>query len=269
MPSRMLARIGGFVLTMTLALGAVAAELIPYRAAYQLGLKGGVLPAGRVRGVVLVEWSESCEGWTVDQRMRLVVTANDGRELTNDLNFTSWESRDGKSFRFTLKSHGAMGADQTLAGDAVMPGPGRPGMARLSQPSSASIPLPPETIFPIQYTRRIIKGALAGATRDESIVFDGSSPDAPYRVNSVIGAAVRDPPRAATAPGVDARGLAVWPVSAAFYPVRKPGRDGLPAFEVGYLLRADGVPLTIDLDFGEIKLRGVLNRLDVLPRPKC
>ena len=100
-----------FPLLVLLLLGVPAAdaaviELAPHRAFYELHLNQ--LDEGSniadAQGALAVDWSRSCEGWTVDQRLALVVEENSGATSRTEIVFSSFESLDGLTYNFTSRT---------------------------------------------------------------------------------------------------------------------------------------------------------------------
>src|SRR5271163_936776 len=107
----------------------IAAEIAPHRASYTLSLGASKSAGGVVDldGAMYIEWQEVCDGWTINQRMRFNMTDSDGERTDNDINFSSWEAKDGLSYQFTLRSLRDGEVDETLRGRAVLDGKGKGG----------------------------------------------------------------------------------------------------------------------------------------------
>jgi hypothetical protein len=58
-----------------------------------------------------------------------------------------------------------------------------------------------------------------------------------------------------------------WPVSMAYYELAT--QSDTPKFEASFLLGEDGVLRDLVLDYGDFKLKGELEQLDLLERPDC
>lgn len=84
------------------AAGLSAAELVPHRAVYQLGK--GAQKAGQavaqVGGAMTIEIDESCDGWSLSQRIRMSITDNMGDDIDSDSRYASFEAKDGTLLRF-------------------------------------------------------------------------------------------------------------------------------------------------------------------------
>ena len=68
---------------LVLALGASATELAPHRAYYDIKLKDSVWGAGitNLTGRLVVEFNNSCDGYTLNQRFVTETPDSDGRRV--------------------------------------------------------------------------------------------------------------------------------------------------------------------------------------------
>jgi hypothetical protein len=255
--------------------GALAQEIVlaSHRAAYVLGLGAARAAAvAGIEGALTVELQETCDGWTLSQRMRFSVQDQDGDTVETDISFSSWEAADGNTMRFTMRSSSEGEVVEDIRGRAVLAGSGKGGKVVFTQPEEEVIELPPGTIFPTLHTIHLISRARAGERIVMRPVFDGSAVDGAYEVNALLGTA--SAPGAARparpAPGVDAALLAgrSWPVRMAYF--RMDDRRGAePEYESSMRLFENGVAIDFRFEYPEFTIRGVLDRLEEIPRPRC
>lgn len=252
--------------------GALAqdAALASHRAAYVLSM--GVAKTGGVvsiDGAMTVDWQESCEGWTMSQRMRFRVFDADGDTVDNDISFSSWETRDGGSYRFTMRTLNDGAPIEEVRGRATLAGPGKGGKAVFTEPAEEVIELPPGTLFPTLHTLLLIDQAKAGARTWSRPVFDGATIDGAMEVNAVIAPA----PGAVAPDGGPAISKALlaapsWRVRLAFF--RLDDQSGSePEYETEMRLHANGVGSEFVFDYPEFSIKARLERLEELPRPRC
>ena len=137
------------VMATVLALPLQAADMAPYRAAYTLkfdgGTSGGIVDAS---GAMTAEWRQTCDGWSVEQRIRMDLINGDGEALVTDTGYTSWESRDGLTFRFNVRTLRNEELTEEFGGDAKLNSRGRTGTARFTIPDKRTMKLPAGTLFP-------------------------------------------------------------------------------------------------------------------------
>lgn len=249
-----------FAATATSA--AQPASLLPHRAAYALRLsdKDRRELFVAVEGVMVIEWKAGCDGWLSSQRMGFVGETPEGEDITFDVRFSSWESRDNDRIRFALRSFDGPQPVETYRGEARLEKPGGGGVARYREPEEVSIELPPGTVFPTEQMRRLVEAAREGRMMSQYRLFDGSGLVATSSVTAVIGEPIEVPQAAS---GYRRR----WPVSLAYYELES--ETGTPEFEISFMLDEGGVLYDVRLDYGDFVLEGELEKLELLPPPDC
>ena len=181
-------------MTATLAMAAQArAEFAPHRAYYTMSL--GKAANGSniidVEGRMAFEWRADCDGWVVAQRYAMRYHRAEARASETDTRYTSWESRDGKRYRFYVTNKRAKGAPKKIEGFATHPGAGTggTGAARFTEPEEIDYVLPADALFPSAHTFALIDAALAGKKFFAAPMFDGSEVEGAASVSAVIGLA--------------------------------------------------------------------------------
>jgi EipB-like len=244
--------------------GAADAALEPHVAAYRLSLAGATdmsNPFSEVRGGLVIEWRLACDGWLSRQRLAFSGTLQEGGDLSHDVRFSSWEALDGSRMRYSYRSYGDDELQEEFRGEAVL-APPEGGVATFTTPSERRIELPAGAMFPTVHIQEVLREARAGERFVSHEVFDGAGFDALTQITSVIGQ-----PRLVE-PLADQDGQArAWPVSMAYYDLHTP--SDTPKFEAGFLLEENGVLRDLVLNYGDFKLQGELESLDLLERPDC
>jgi hypothetical protein len=216
-----------------------------------------------VHGRLTVEWADVCEGWTVDQRMALVIDFGEDVGSARTLStFASWESKDGLRFRFEDRTWHGDGSVEEIGGAASLAALDQPGEVRLTAPTADAIPLPAGTLFPTRHTLELIDRAAAGETYVVRQVYDGTTESA-SEVAAVIGALAATPEGAIVVPG----GEEGWPMRLAFFSAE--GRDDRPDYEIAVVLHANGVARDMVIDYGDYAIEAVLTAFEALPDPGC
>ncbi|MBM3532975.1 MAG: DUF1849 family protein [Alphaproteobacteria bacterium] len=240
-----------------------AVDVSPHRAIYDLSLASAKSSSGIVdaKGSMLVEWSDSCDGWTIDQRYRLTVTNDESENSDVTVSFSTWESKDGLSYRFFIRKLRDGDLAEEARGRAKLYGRGGAGQADFSQPEATSIELPKGTMFPTDHTLLLLKGAAENQRFITRPVFDGGEVEGPSEVTAAIGQAIKPPANAR--PILNHRG---WSVRLAFY---KPDQTGSePDYEVGMKLLENGVAEDMTLDYGDMVVRAKLREIEAI-KPNC
>ena len=268
LPSRLRAASGVLSLFVVsfLALPLQAADLAPYRAAYVLKFDGGSSGSGIVdaTGAMTAEWRQTCEGWSVEQRIRMNLVNGEGESLVTDTGYTSWESSDGLTFRFNVRTLRNDELAEEFGGDAKLNGRGRAGEARFTMPEKRVMKLPAGTLFPMAHSELLLRAAESGKQRVFATVFDGATKEGVAEVSAIIGK------RGIVAHSEKSEPLTArpfWPVRLAFFDV---GSDeAAPHYELGMRMFDNGVAGDQIMDFGDFRMRAVLTEIEPLPKPKC
>lgn len=242
-----------------------ATQLASHRAVYTMSLGAARSGSNTVdaRGVMYLEWAEACDGWTVSQRVKLTLYAMQGGEIDTDSNYSSWESKDGNSYRFTVRNLRNGKVSDEFRGDARLDGPDRSGKATFSTPSGLSFNLPKGSMFPTEHMVNLIAAAQAGERRLSRVMFDGASKDGPLEVNAIIGAQAAASQTAAE----ELTRRISWPVRMAFFPLQSQKAE--PEYEVAVRLHDNGVADHFLLDYGDFTVTAELEKMESLPKPKC
>lgn len=259
--------LGTFVLAVAAAISpASASDLAPYRAAYTLKLEGPTSGSAIVdaRGAMTAEWRETCEGWAVEQRIRLELINGDGDSLVTDTGYTSWEAKDGLSFRFNVRTLRNEEVAEEFRGDALLGGRGKGGEARFTVPESRTMKLPPGTVFPMVHSEELLRAALEGKQRLVLVVFDGATKEGMAEISAVIGKR-GVVPHSEKAEPLTTRPY--WPVRMAFFDVKSTTPE--PHYELGLRMFDNGVAGDQQMDFGDFRVRATLTEIEALPKPKC
>ncbi len=249
------------------ALHADEIDVLPHRAAYELRLApGGARDFAGVAGEFAFEWANSCDGWSVTQRSRMSFEYRSGQVLELGWSLTSWEAKDGRSYRFQLKNYENGEVVEEFRGEAELDGEGA-GFANYSKPDRLQLELPAPTLFPTVHSLKLIEAARAGQDTLWAMLFDGTSEMNVYEVNALILPRAAD---LALAEAVDPAlidGLKSWRVDLAFYD--HGSQDSEPTHEQSVWLWENGIVDRMTLDYGDFKILGTLNRFELLPEPVC
>jgi hypothetical protein len=249
---------------------AAEARLASHRAGYVLTL-GAAKSSGvtAIDGAMTIDWQETCDGWTMSQRMRFRIFDADGESIESDITFSSWEARDGISYRFTMRSLRDGDVIDELRGRATLGGPGKGGKAVFTQPADEVLELPPGTLFPTAHSLLLIDKAQAGERNVSMPVFDGASVDGAMDVNAIIGALL--PPDAVDAGPQIARDLLTgesWRVRLAFFR-NDDQRGSEPEYETAMRMYVNGVGSEFLFEYQEFSIKARLERLEAIAMPRC
>src|SRR3954451_9511468 len=93
-------------------------------------------------GTMPDEWGDTCDGWTVEQRYRLLMQYAESSEVEITSNYVTWESKDGLRYRFNERKLKNGEVDEEVRGEAQLAGDGKPGTAAFSRPKQQTVDLP-------------------------------------------------------------------------------------------------------------------------------
>jgi len=265
------AAIGGF------AAPAAAASLAPHRAIYELSLvsaKSSSSVTG-VDGRMLVEWKDVCDGWTLEQRFQMGIQYAEGSDIQSNTSYITWESKDGRRYRFNIRKLLNGELDEEHRGEATLmdrqPEKGSGGTVTFTQPEQKTVDLPAGTLFPTTHTVRLLEAAEADTRFFPRVIFDGADGESATLVGAAIGKG------GGTAAGVSEVNLPKqlverpsWPVRMAFFPLETKGPEGeVPDYEMSVRLFENGVAGDMLIDYGDYTVRAVLKTLEGIPPAKC
>ena len=245
--------------------------LAPHRATYEMKLAVARANSGivEVKGTMVLETADACDGWEVKQRIKLTFLRSDGEEFETDSNFTSYETKDGQQLRFSVRNAQNDEVEEELRGQADLDAPGGKGRASFTLPEARSFELPAGTLFPTTHLARVIRHARDGDKSVSYKVFDGARLDGAFQVNAVIGKPPHIPPGTPPTRGDVSlmRNQPAWSVRFAFFAAGDQGAQ--PEYELALDLLGNGIARSMLLDYGDFAVDARLVQLQALPRPKC
>jgi hypothetical protein len=259
------------------AFGAEAAptSLAPHRVVYDLTLAKATGTRGveNARGRIAFDFlGDDCEGYALSYRQVTVLESGEIGSRTSDMRTTTFESGDGRTFRFKTDSEMEGSGAKKLDGDAEKKGDG--GLAvRLKQPKPERFAFGDDPVFPSDHMKRLIAAARAGETTFSMKVFDGSDDGHKvYDTLAVIGRRIE--PGSSPAEAVEAplrteamRKLDRWPVTLSYF---TPGRgEQTPIYTISFELYDNGVSRALKLDYGEFALKGDVAQFELMPEKAC
>lgn len=252
---------------MLAPLPVAAVDLVPHRAVYDMRLASTKSASGisGASGVMTYQFADTCDGWTVENTTVLNFVYNEGGQVATTWDFLTWESKDGQSYRFRVRSTRDGRVVEQVDGTARLSG-GNGGTATFTQPEVTTLKLPKGTMFPTHHTDQLLHGAQSGARMFVRPVFDGSGTDGLFDVSAIVG---RPTPEGqpTQANGADLLKTPSWRISMAFFPLTS--KEPFPEYEVGLRYHLNGVAEEVLQDFGTFSLKARLDKLEKLPKPDC
>lgn len=251
---------------------AIEADLQMHRAVYELTL-GRSLSISDVTGIegrMVVEWrgGRECGGYTSVQRVVTQVTGEGDVPVSNDVRLSTWEAADGGEFRYTRTEYANSQLVETESGIARR---GASGAVTVEREGAAPIEMPADVLFPVAFNLELMKAARAGKRFFNAPIFDGTE-EAENPTNAFIGNDLEAPADAlsATVTGSAVRQLSkmtAWPVRLSYFDGAD--REGLPNFEMGYVLLSNGVSASLVLDYPDLEMKGRLAEVHYFAAGSC
>ena len=245
-----------------------AADLVSHRALYRTNLAASTNASGIVgaQGTMLYHFAESCDGWTVENRAYLVFQYAEGEAVESTWSFLSWESLDGRQYRFRVRHDRDRETVDAFKGDAELSDGERSGIGRFRGETEQVRHLPPGTQFPTDHLRFLIDAAEGGTKHVTRVVFDGANLDNPYEISAFM-TEVPFEDRAAASKVTGLADAPAWNMRLAFF--KADATSPHPEFEIAARYRVDGIADRVLQEFRDFSLDHELETLEVLPAPDC
>lgn len=247
---------------------AIASPLAPHRAVYDLALDKATDRSGitGLTGRMVYEFRGSaCDGYTVSFRFVTQIQARDVSRLT-DQQTTTFESGDGKTFRFVTKSFVDQNPEKETQGTATLEGDKL--AVSIERPEPGSLELA-RAQFPTKHLEELIAKAKAGETFYETSLFDGSEDADKIMTTSVFvgkkgGVEAGDPEKKALGALASDQ---FWPVDIAYFDASKNQGEGVPEYRISFKLHENGMSRDLVMDYGDFSMKGTLVNLALFPAP--
>lgn len=269
MGHRMTIAAGAVAGALAFAQGAAAAtvQLVPHRAVYELSARpgNGFGSSGSVRGLLTYEISDGCDGWSVNQKAGLDVSAPEGAGHRFEWSQATWEAKDGTSYRYFIKDSQNGNTGTQRRGELVYPKPGSTGKLTTELPARAEADMPP-VLLPVQHTIELLERAEAGDTIFVAQIFDATVDEKPVEISASFGRS-RPQPDSKAEELAPLKNVPSRHVDFAFYVQNLP--DGTPDFEQSIELFDNGVVSRVNFEFGGLPVLGTLRKLEMLEPQKC
>lgn len=245
--------------------------LVSHRAIYKVTLLKalGAKSPSSARGRVSYEFTGSpCDGYSQIFRQITEIQPGEGATRLSDMRSATFEDVEGTSFSFDVKTTVDSNPPDVVDGHAnkktndVL-------AIELSKPTSQTIDVGSDVLFPTAHLKRIIATAKAGQHILGVKVFDGSDDGKKvYDTTTIIGRPITTPtgdPGPAHLASMDS--MRRWPVSISYFEEGK--KDQEPVYTLGFELFENGVSRALRFDYGDFVLAGEITNIELLPTKTC
>ena len=244
--------------------------IAPHRAIYEISLvrsgEGSGVSSASGRMVFEVTGS-ACDGYSMRQRMVVDIGDESGNLGKLDFQIETFESGAGDLYSFDSRTTMNEEIVEAVEGEARRLGPDIE--VKLKQPAEKIVHLDGEVLFPSQHLQAIIdaardqrsflsvdiyEGAGTGETSDEAAAAIGKATHT--RADSLLGGGMRQ-----------------WPVSIGYFEAKDLAEEhtgeGLPSYQMSFMLYENGVTSNLVMDYGDYALSGSLQEIERLATPDC
>lgn len=249
-----------FTLSMLVAKADEVVQMISHRAIYDLTLENASDKSSisGLNGRLAYEFRGSkCEGYTSQFRFVTRINLEDMPPRLTDQQTSSFESADGKEFRFVSKTL----IDQDVTNETD-------GSAKLTKNGITVVLKKPTAVehklkvadFPNVQTEQIIRNAKAGKHFYRSLFFDGSDDADKLTPTSVVIGDKQQPKDDAETKLMGKIGKeSFWPVTISYFDDQE-NQDGLPIYRTSFYLYENGVTRDLVMDYGDFSVRGKMSK---------
>ncbi|MBO1329305.1 DUF1849 family protein [Acetobacter suratthaniensis] len=238
----------------------LASQTVRYSLDLAQSAGGGTTDAS---GSMTYSVQRTCSAWETVQKLDIQsITREHGPEHMQ-ADYTTSESLDGRHLTFRTQETVNGRILQNVSGQAQLNSDGS-GAVTYARPLAKKLPLPAGTMFPMAHTRALVSAALASQNELSAPLFDGTLPDgAQDSYATLMGWTATPAPNAPPA----LRTLPAGHIHVAYYD--RNGQNMTPTYVIGMHSYANGVVDKLDLDFGDFRMNGTLNSLELPAEPTC
>jgi hypothetical protein len=228
-----------------------------------------------VTGKMFLEFTDSCDAWTTNQKSLLRVVTDEGNEQLSRSVFSAWENKAGNSYQFS-SSQTDNGQTSEYVGSGMRKGAGDVGTATYTKPERKTYKLPPHFLFQTAQQVKLIEYAQKGGHFLSGNMFDGSEGGGSARFNAVVLKPSLDKAQGIV-PSNPLLDSPLHRIRVAFYtPAGTDDDDGQssggsdqPEYEMTMTVHDNGVVSDYDYDYEDFSVHGQLVQIQALPQPHC
>ncbi len=251
------------------------AKLIPHRAVYEMSMGEAKQSAGisGLRGRMVFEFSGSpCEGYTLNMRLVTQILDQRGQTTVSDLRSSTWESGEGKRFRFNSSQYFNQTLKEVTSGDAQRKKSQSVVDVKIRKPKRKSLELPEKVLFPTEHSLAVLRAAERGDKILQAPVYDGSEDGQKlYTTTTFIGkpSKTNDTKRLNSLENGGQLGrLTSWPVTISYFDKNEKSQS-TPSYQIAFRLYSNGVSSDLKIEYDDFSMQGVLKKIEFLKSSDC
>lgn len=249
-----------------------APDLVPHKAIYDISMSSTKTSSGitGISGEMIYERNDVCQGWAVRQNIHMRVATTDGNETNFLSDESSYESKDGKNYRFNVKHHENGKLTETYRGTAIL-GPDGGNVTYSLPEDKKTLTLDKGEIFPSAHMALMLMNAQKGEKFFNTRVFDGAEEEGHDDVSVFIGKPLDQAAKFKDTKNTFKNNALLqgkaWSVRYVSYKPQDQGSQ--PDYQMDLLLFDNGISDNIRIDYEDFAIKAVLKKLETLPAKKC
>lgn len=216
-----------------------------------------------VRGEMMFEWIDDCDGWSNVQDYSMTYFYKDGQPVYTKSDLTTWEAKDQSLYRFFVNRSTNGHVTQLIRGKAYKDDKGLTHFD-YDNPEKIVFEKQPNILFPSKHTFELIDRVDKGDKVFLANFFDGGDVDGPVALNAVYLGKEKAPsfeqddidPELIKSEGSHFR--------FSFFPIKENSETITPDYEMDLLLHPNGVVSEMEMDYNEFSLKAKLVSLESL-----
>lgn len=237
--------------------------LQPHRAYYALTMAerpGLASDVADVRGTMMVEMTKVADGWTVQQILEIWKYADEEAIEHVRSGYATWEAEDGSLFKFNAFEKVNDELVENVRG--IVQKNGKQKQVFFQKPERKTLSLPEGTLFPIEYLKALLAAAQKGDHVFSQVVFEGKELQGASEFNTFIGPKKSMEGMKLGKGAPQFANQAFWPIRTSTYGVET--ADYNPDSVKMEDMLPNGIITKFTLDDGDIKIKGTLERVELL-----
>ena len=244
--------------------------IVPHRAVYDIALarsdEGSGVSSATGRMVFEIKGS-ACEGYRMRQRMVVNIGDEEGNIGLLDFRISTFESGSGDRYSFDARTTMNEELVEAVEGEARRSGSSIE--VKLKQPTTKTVKLDSDTLFPSQHLQTILAAAAADRDFVAVEIYEGAGTgEASDSASASIGDALLT-----GGEGLLRRGVRHWPISVGYFNDAGAREDEfgeeLPSYQMHFTLYENGVTNDLLMDYGDYALSGSLQEIQPLEVSSC
>ncbi|AIK96475.1 EipB family protein [Candidatus Odyssella acanthamoebae] len=234
--------------------------IVPHKAKYTIKLeKNYGDDISDATGEMTINVYDTGDGLVFEQNSTLIIYNGDGEGELIITNLATWQTYDGKRYRFNSRTLRNGEQEEVIKGEALKDDEARITRITYTRPTFSQVTTPYETVFPLHHLIHCLEMAKTGQSVVSDIVFDGSSEThEAVNVDTLLGAP--QPTKLKIKTDQNILNKNQWPMRLAVY---APGsKSPEPDYEMEQKVLDSGVVEEMTLDYGAFQVKATLEKID-------